>query len=270
MVIGSGDGNVYCLDVRNGKLLWKLKADAAVLGAPVIENGIAYIGASDRKMRAINVMSGKQVWAFDGLNGSVVSRPLIYDGKVIFGAWDRHLYAVDKTSGALLWKWNNGHENRLFSPAMVNPAAADGVVYIVAPDRYITAIDAKSGSALWRSNEVTVRESMGISADNKLIYGKTMNDDIVAFRTGREKAELAWKMNAGFGYEHVPSMLIEKAGIVYFGTRNGVVYAINPAQQKVAWAHKIDNSMINTVNVIAPGKVVVATMDGKVALLEAR
>lgn len=268
MVIGSGDGNIYCLNVRNGKLLWKLKAGAAVLGAPVIEKKTVYIGASDHKMRAINIRSGKEVWVFAGLEGAVVSRPLIYDGKIVFGAWDRHLYALDKRSGALRWKWNNGQENRMFSPAMVNPVAADGIVYIAAPDRYLSAIDAKSGKTLWRTNEVTVRESIGISADNKLIYGKTMNDEIAAFRTGGEKGEIAWRMNAGFGYEHVPSMLIEKDHVVYFGTRNGVIYAIDPLQQKVKWAHKIDNSMINTVNVIAPGKIIAATMDGKIALIE--
>ncbi|HXH99141.1 MAG TPA: PQQ-binding-like beta-propeller repeat protein [Sphingobacteriaceae bacterium] len=269
MIIGSGDGNIYCLDTRKGKLLWKLNADAAVLGTPIIENDIAYIGGSDHKMRAININSGKELWAFGGLEGAVVSQPLIYEGKIIFGAWDRHLYALDKKSGELIWKWNNGHTNRMFSPAMVNPVATKGVIYIAAPDRYLSAIDAISGKTLWRTNEATVRESIGISANKELIYGKTMNDEIVAFKTGGERAELAWKMNAAYGYEHVPSMLIEKSGVVYFGTKNGTVYAIDPLQKKINWAHKIDNSMINTVNVLAPGKVIAATMDGKIALLEA-
>ena len=107
----------------------------------------------------------------------------------------------------------------------------------------------------------------GISADGKFVYGKTMQDTVVAYRTGREKPELAWKMHAGYGYEHAPSMLIEKKGIVYFGTRNGVVYAIDPSTQKINWRYKIDNSMVNTVNVL-DNKILVATMDGKVALLD--
>ncbi|MES3016126.1 MAG: PQQ-binding-like beta-propeller repeat protein [Bacteroidota bacterium] len=270
IVMGSGDGSIYCLNSKNGKVNWILKTSASVLGAVEIENHIAYVGGSDHRFRAIDVKSGKEVWSFDGLTGSVVSKPLIYDGKVIFGSWDTHLYALDKATGSLVWKWNNGSAVRHFSPAMCNPLAYDGVVYIVAPDKFLSAIDAATGKTLWRSNAATIRESIGISADNKLIYGKTMNDEIVAFRTDRTKGELAWRLNAGFGYEHVPSMLIENNGQVYFGTKSGVTYSIDPALQKINWAYKLDNSMINTVNVIGKNKVVVASMDGKVSVLRSK
>jgi outer membrane protein assembly factor BamB len=63
-------------------------------------------------------------------------------------------------------------------------------------------------------------------------------------------------------------MLIEKDGIVFFGTRNGVVYAIVIKQKQVAWAYKIDNSMVNTVNVIDKKNIIAATMDGKITLLQ--
>ena len=64
-------------------------------------------------------------------------------------------------------------------------------------------------------------------------------------------------------------MLMEKKGIVYFGTKNGTVYALDAANRKVSWAHKVDNSMVNTVNVIRPGEVLFATMDGVVTLVKA-
>ncbi|HYK77833.1 MAG TPA: PQQ-binding-like beta-propeller repeat protein [Daejeonella sp.] len=268
VVLGSGDGFIYCLNVQNGKLLWKLQANASVLGSPVVEKDILYIGASDQQFRAIDIKSGRELWSFHGVGGAMASKPLIYQGKIYFGAWDRHLYALNLKDGSLAWKWNNGSDNRMFSPAMCTPVAADGVVYIVAPDRYITALDAENGQVYWRSNAVTVRESIGISADKKLVYGKTMNDEIVAFKAGKESAEIAWKMNCNFGYEHVPSMLIEKDGLVYFGTKNSTVYAVDPQNQQIKWAYKTDNSMANTVNVVGPGKVVVATMDGKVTLLQ--
>ncbi|MBS1919051.1 MAG: PQQ-binding-like beta-propeller repeat protein [Bacteroidetes bacterium] len=268
IIFGSGDGKIYCLSTKNGKLIWKFQCGASVLGCPVIENNIAYIGASDHHFYALDIISGKMKWSFDGLDGPVVSTPLLYEGKVIFGAWDRNLYALNKNNGDLIWKWNNGSPVRNFSPAACIPVAHDGVVYVVAPDRFITAIDVQDGKTLWRNNDATVRESIGISGDGKWVYGKTMTDTIVAYATSREKQSTAWKMNCGFGYEHVPSMLIEKEGKVFFGTRNGVVYCIDPIQKKIIWAHKIDNSMINTVKVLDGKRLIVSTMDGKVVLLE--
>jgi outer membrane protein assembly factor BamB len=95
-----------------------------------------------------------------------------------------------------------------------------------------------------------------------------MNDTIVAFPTSREKQAAAWKLDCGFGYEHIPSMLIEKEGIVFFGTKNGKVYAIDPVTQKRLWTFKIDNSMVNTVQVISAKQIIAATMDGKISLLK--
>lgn len=267
IVFGSTDGNVYCLNGKNGKLIWKFATGAAVLGSPLIDSNVVYIGGSDHHIRAIDLNSGRQLWAFDGLKGPVVSKPLLYEDKLILGAWDTYLYALDKKTGSLIWKWTNGSAVRNLSPASCTPVAHNGVVYIVAPDRYLTAIDANSGSTLWRTNQSTVRESIGLSANGELIFAKTMNDTVVAFRTGRELQPAAWKLNAGYGYDHVPSMLVERDGEVFFGTRSGVVYCVDSRTPKVLWSHKLDNSMVNTVRVLNNRQVLVSTMDGKVSLL---
>jgi outer membrane protein assembly factor BamB/predicted phosphodiesterase len=267
IVMGSTDGNVYCLN-NKGQLLWKHSFDAAVLGAPEIKNNIVYIGGSDKTFRAIDLADGKLLWKFNELNGPMTSKPVIYDSMVIFGAWDRNLYALNATTGSLLWKWNNGSTVINFSPASCIPVVKNDIAYIVAPDRYMTALDLKSGSVLWRTNESTVRESIGISEDGSTVYGKTMQDTVVAFNTGAVKS-VAWKKFIGYGYEHAPSMLIEKAGTVYFGTRNGIVYAVDK-QGNLLWKFKIDNSMVNTVNIPEAGTVIASTMDGKISLLQER
>ena len=269
IVVGSADGFIYCFN-SNGKLQWQLRTDASVLGSPLIENNVVYIGGSDHNFRAIQLQTGKALWSFNQLEGPVVSKPVIENHMLIFGAWDKNLYALNKHTGELLWKWNNGSSVINYSPAACIPAVKDNVVYVVAPDRYFTAIHAQTGKTIYRTNESAVRESMGMSEDGKLIYGKTMQDTVVAFNTNKQMPQIAWKMNVHYGYDHAPSMLIEKRGKVYFGTRNGIVYAINPLAQKIEWAYKIDNSMVNTVNVINDKQLIASTMDGKVCLLEAK
>jgi outer membrane protein assembly factor BamB len=267
IIFGSGDGNVYCINEK-GKQVWKLTTPAAVLGSPIIENGIVYIGGSADKFVAIDAKTGREIWSFNQLNGPVVSTPLISGNNIIFGAWDTNLYCLNKADGTLLWKWNNGSPIANYSPASCIPVAHKGVVYVVAPDRYITALDEATGTALWRSNEAMVRESIGISKDGSFVYAKTMNDEVVAYKTSREKQPVAWKVNCNYGYDHVPSMLIEDGPQVFFGTKNGVVYSLDIQSKEVAWAYKIDNSMVNTVNVLGKNKLIASTMDGKVALIQ--
>ena len=267
LVLGSADGYIYCL-TSNGKLRWKHKTDAAVLGSPLIDGGVVYIGGSDHRFRCISIESGQLIWELQDVAGPVVSKPVIADGILLFGAWDTYLYAYDLAHRKLLWKWSNGSPVINYSPASCIPVVKDSVVYVAAPDRFLSAIDLASGKTLWRTKEAAVRESIGISEDGKLVYGKTMQDTITAFYANREKPILVWKMHVGFGYEHVPSMLIEKDGKVFFGTKNGVVYCTDPSTQKTAWAYKIDNSMVNTVNVMSDKKLIAATMDGKICLLQ--
>jgi outer membrane protein assembly factor BamB len=63
-------------------------------------------------------------------------------------------------------------------------------------------------------------------------------------------------------------MLIEKAGSIYFGSRNGIVYAIDNKDGNLQWKYKIDNSMVNTVTVPFRGTIIASTMDGKISLLQ--
>jgi outer membrane protein assembly factor BamB len=267
IVVGSADRNVYCLSTT-GKLLWKYETGHSVLGSPIIERETVYFGGSDGNFTALDLKSGKKMWSQDTLGGPMVSKPVIQGDMIIFGAWDRYLYSLDKRSGYVNWKWSNGSSVINYSPASCIPVIHDDVVYVVAPDRYLSAIDISTGTTLWRTNQATVRESIGMAEDGSLVYGKTMQDTVVAFRTNAGKADLAWKMHVGYGYEHAPSMLVEKGGKVFFGTRNGVVYAIDPSNQSISWAYKIDNSMVNTVNVLGSRKLIASTMDGKVVLLD--
>ncbi|RYZ54788.1 MAG: metallophosphoesterase, partial [Chitinophagaceae bacterium] len=158
IVVGSADSSVYCLDPK-GKLVWKTATGASVLGSPLIEGDVVYIGGSDHSFRALDLATGKERWAFSGLAGPVVSKPVVYKNAVVFGAWDRNLYAVNKENGSLLWKWNNGSSVINFSPAACIPVIKDDVVYVVAPDRFLSAIDFTTGNTLWRTKEATVRES---------------------------------------------------------------------------------------------------------------
>lgn len=269
IVVGSTDGHVWCVS-NTGKIIWKAKNEKAVLGSPLINENVVYVGTSANKFNAYDFSSGRLLWSYDSLKGPVVSTPVIADGKIIFGAWDTFLYCLDQQTGRLNWKWTNGSPVINYSPASCIPVISDSTVYVVAPDRYLTAIDLRSGATLWRTKEATVRESIGISADGQLIYGKTMQDTIVAFANNRTVADVRWKTHVGFGYEHVPSMLLERDGKIYFGTRNGVIYCMDKKTQTVLWRYKADNSMVNTVRLVGSDKVLAATMDGKVVLLQPR
>lgn len=267
VVFGSADKNIYGLNAKNGKMLWKVSATEPVLGAVTIENGIAYIGASDHTFRAIKIKTGEVLWTYSEVKGYIETRPLLEENKVIFGAWDNTLYALDKSNGKELWKWTGGLTRMHFSPAAVWPVAANGKVFIADPQRAITAIDLETGKTIWRTKQSVVRETIGLSEDKERIYSKTMNDSVVCFSTKENKPHQLWVSNVGFGYEHAPSMPVEKEGVVFGSTKNGLIFALEPLTGKVLWKHKIGNSLISTVVPISRHQLLFTATGGEVGLL---
>ena len=246
VVFGSTNYNIYGLDAKTGEELWHVATNQAVMGAATIYEGIAYIGGGDGRMFAIDIHTGKVKWTFDELKNYVLTRPLVYEDKLYFGTWDTHFYSLNLADGSLVWKWNNGKSNPKLSPASVWPVAANGKVFITAPDRYFTCLDAETGAEIWRTNAYKVRETVGLSEDGKTVYSKCMWDTIVALDAICDDVQLRWASHADFGYEHNPAMPLEKDGILWVSTKNGLLLGMDAQTGEVRWRHKIGNSILNT------------------------
>ena len=94
VVFGSADKHSYGLNAEVGTLLGKIEAEGPVLGAVTRDVGRAYIGASVHTFRAIDIRTGKLIWAYTGVKGYIETRPLVEGDKVIFGAWEKRLKSL--------------------------------------------------------------------------------------------------------------------------------------------------------------------------------
>lgn len=265
VVFGSTDGGIYCLDAATGKLHWKYETSKAVLGSPTVHNDTVYVGGSDGCFRALDLLKGTLIWSFCQLSSYVETRAVVANSKVYFGAWDSNFYALNTSDGSLAWKWNNGNARSHFSPAAVLPVISNHKVFITAPDRYWTALNAHTGQVVWRTNQHQVRETVGVSESGNMVFSRCMNDSVVALDALADSPKVLWKTNAAYGYDHNPSMLVERNGIIVFGTKNGLLHGVHAKTGRVLWRYKIGNSIINTVNIISKNECLLTTSEGVVA-----
>jgi outer membrane protein assembly factor BamB/predicted phosphodiesterase len=269
VVVPSTDGSIYGLAAGSGKQLWRHQTERPIVASPTIAAGRVYLGSSEGKFRALELASGKALWQFEGVSGFIETKPLVQEGKVIFGAWDEHLYALDVRTGKLLWKWKGDKSGALFSPAACWPIAAKGKVFVVAPDRKMTAIDGQTGAQLWRTGDYVVRETIGLAEDQSRFYARAMNDFFYAFSTAASQPEKIWETDAHFGYDINSAMLVEKEGVVFYGTKNGLLLALDGKTGAIRWQHKLGVGTVNTVAPLSSSRVLATDFDGQVALVEA-
>jgi len=188
---GNGDGFVYALDRRSGKLAWKHRTGAVVRTSPAIADGVVYIGGFDGTLYAIEAPTGKLKWSFKTEGnaffpkGEIQGSPSVADSRVFFGARDGFVYALDAVTGKQLWR--SDHKG---SWVPTSPAVADGVVYAGSSDgQFVQAIDASTGTEKWRFESKMRVFSSPVVASGQIYFGIT-NGDLVALNAadGKEVA----------------------------------------------------------------------------------
>ena len=108
------------------------------------------------------------------------------------------------------------------------PVISGERVYIVAPDRCMTAIDRNTAGNSFGATTPCYRESMGRSADGSRVYAKTMDGELVAIDATTPEFRELWTVDMGLGYEHAPCIVAEHNGIVYAGSRRGIITMVDP------------------------------------------
>jgi outer membrane protein assembly factor BamB len=134
----------------------------------------------------------------------------------------------------------------------------------------MTALDARTGGQIWRTDAYKVRESIGLSQDQTRFYVRATDDFFYAFSTSALHPDRVWELNAGFGYDINSAMLVEKEGVLFYGTKNGLLFALDAKSGAIQWEHKLGVGVMNTVVPLSSTQVLATDFEGKVALVEAR
>ena len=264
VILPTTDKRLVWLDKNSGKAQWQFDADGPYVADGLIRKGVLYQGGLFT-FQAWDVKSHRLLWQYNDINNYCQAEPAVDGNDVIFGAWDTNLRSLDRRTGALHWLWNNGKDVNVLSPGNVVPVVTPERVIIVAPDRQATALDRKSGKQVWRErNENKVRESLGHSADGKVAYAKTMDGELVAMSTG-DKYEFLWKVDLGFGYEHAPCIVLEHDGLIYCGSRRGMLSVVNAATHKLEFTYRLGSSEVNGFEVdSATGDIYCSLIEGAI------
>lgn len=124
VLVGSGDGSLYVFDVEDRSSRWIFETGSRVWSTPVVDNGVVYLTSLDRKIYALKLEDGSFLWEFE-TGGAVASTPVVDNGVVYVGSFDSVFYALSAASGDMLWKFEEG-ENWYWGEALVT----DDTVYV--------------------------------------------------------------------------------------------------------------------------------------------
>ncbi|MBS7648799.1 PQQ-binding-like beta-propeller repeat protein [Candidatus Bathyarchaeota archaeon] len=151
-------------------VLWNYTMGGTSWG-PVVAYGKVFLGSADKKVYALDQMTGAKIWEFATGNAIWVS-PAVANGKVFIGSTDGKVYALDQSNGAKIWEFNIG------AGAVLPSTVADGMVIVPSGDGKIYALHQSNGSKVW---DITIGGSgepgtYPAIADGKIyiVFGNTL------------------------------------------------------------------------------------------------
>jgi outer membrane protein assembly factor BamB len=236
LFVASRDKNLYALDVKTGRELWRVAAGDIMTATPALHGGQVIFAAYDGKVQSVSSRDGAHRWTYDAklaVPGDVV----VADNRVLVGSRSYDLIALDVHTGRELWKryyW--------FSWIESPPVVRDGVVYTGSSDATnVYAINLTDGSLRWKSavpgyswqrtavtNDLVVAGTLGRGA-----YPTSRNGSLVAL--DRATGEIRWlyldppsdeTVKAGNDWGFAASPVVAD-GVVYAADFNGRVFAFD-------------------------------------------
>ena len=176
LFVGSGDQNVYALDMMTGALKWTFPTGDVVHASPAVSGGVVYIGSWDRNLYALDATTGKERWRYTTGNDTVIynqigiaSSAAVADGLVFVGGRDGKFHVVDAATGKAKWV----HDNR-GGWTIASPAVHRGVVYFPTSDgTRFKALDAVTGATKFDLQNKAISFSSPAIAGDLVLFGSS-------------------------------------------------------------------------------------------------
>lgn len=141
---------LYVLKAATGDVVWRYDTQMPLGHSPTVIDGKVYVGGYDKKLHALDALTGAKLWEFSGAGAGFSVNPLVVEGKVYAGNRDGYFYAVNAETGQLDWQYPPAGQPPL-GPIKFSAAYADGVLYFASTDMHAYALNAANGALVWRS-----------------------------------------------------------------------------------------------------------------------
>ncbi len=260
---GSGDGNLYAVDVASGEQRWKFQTGDVVHASPAYVDGVLFFGSWDSYFYAVDAVTGKEKWRFHGGEDPTIhnqvgfqSSPAVVNGIVYTGCRDAQLYALDAATGKEKWHFDNA-----LSWVISSPAVSQGKVFFGTSDSSLYhVLGAATGMPILKQQDKAFMFSSPAIAGDVVLIG-VMNGTLQArdlksgevlwnFETETSKQNKGWVLTADRGFNEpllfhsnwreAPIVAADREfaiggifssplivnGVVYFGSTDGYLYAL--------------------------------------------
>jgi len=244
----------------DGTVEWTTELTAAmrgIHGTPAVANGVAYIGAYDGAVSAVDVGTSERYWRSD-VSDAIGSSPAYHDGTVYvaveYSTPSGAVFGFDAVTGEITWEEPRPTDHP-HSTCAVDRGA--GRIVVGSNDGNCYAWSYPDFEYQWTFETPRPIKGPVATADGSAFFGSW---DHHLYRVALDDGTEQWAFETGSLVMTGPSVDPD-AGVVYTGSHDGDLYALDAATGERLWSFPTDGRLIGCPTVTAE-HVLVGSYDG--------
>ena len=255
--------------LQDGKVQWRKSMPAQSFTPPLVAGARVFVLTADRSVIAFDGATGRQLWTQQRPGEPLVLKQagvlLAFKNTLVVGLSGR-LAGLDPNTGVIRW------ESAIATPRGTNDIErlvdlvspfdrVDDVVCVRAFQTSLGCVNAERGQGLWTRPSVG---EMGLSGNATLVVTPLSNGVVQAW--SRTTGERLWETER-LKYRILSAPLVTPRGVLV-ADNGGWLYLLSLADGALLNRIKLDSEELATAPVMAGGRYVVVTREGRVTGLQ--
>ncbi len=226
--------HVYCLNARNGAVIWSFKTGNLADSSPAVSNGRVYVSSANGTVYCLNTADSELIWSSSV--GESVSSPVNFaDGRVYVESMEGNLFCLSAADGKRVWNSSTGAE-----ALQACPAVSGNYVFAANDDGSVLCLSASDGTKVWNFTADGAVGSPAV-ADGFVFFG---SKDGNAYCLKASSGMRVWNYTTWYNYAgpshgyHWGNTVSDPAvskGRVYVGSSDFDVFCLDGSTGEKIW-----------------------------------
>jgi outer membrane protein assembly factor BamB len=250
LYLADDGGNVYAIDLRSGKVLWRKhfrasRAQGAMADEPTIWHNELIVDSFDQSVYALDRTTGRLIWQHHTPD-LLESSPAVVGGRVFVGGWSGDVFALSATTGHQLWTF------RADGAVKDSMAVSGNRVYFGDYAGVFYSLSASTGRLIWKTQTAGLASgyrSGTFYATPSVAYGRVYdaNTDGKVYAFEQSTGEIAWTYTFSDWAYGSPAVY---DGRIYATAFDGTFAALSAHTGALIWSHVLPYRSLSSPTVI--------------------
>lgn len=248
VVIGDGDGYVYCLNRRTGFAKWVYRVQGQVMGRIVTDGELVFIRTTHERVYALRAADGKWKWMQSRevpVNFTIrgVATPVLDGDRLLVGYADGYFIGYNKTDGTEIFKTLLEKGER-FLDIDATPIIDGANLYVASYSGTFYCLSRENASIQWTFRQGSVQSAA--VAGERVFLG---DDQGFVHALNKRTGELYWSYDLRESDQKrsiaksprrrlkAPTNPVPFNGLILVASSSGYIYALDQAVGQEKWEY---------------------------------